>query len=210
MAKFSGILGAHISGKVGKVVYYTCRGKNCVRSLPKKTELPPSDRQQQQRQRFRAMVKLCKQFKYVVIPQIFNRAAKGMTGFNYFIKTNKEAFDQDGYVDDPGMLKVSVGKLLLPTEIQVQRHEAGSTVIDTQWIEGYYKGGITYWDELLVISYGQGLFSLVKNTGIKRGDLKGSFELPELKAVATHVYLFFASLDRTQYSESICFDLDAN
>lgn len=210
MATFNGILGAHPSGKVGKVVYYTSNGINCVRSLPKKTELPPSEKQQQQRQRFLAMNKLCNQFKDVVIPQIFNRAAKGMTGRNLFIQTNREAFDKEGYVNDPGMIKVSVGKLLLPSDLLVQRQQPGSSVINAQWTENHYKGGIAFWDELLVISYGQGLFSLIKYTGLQRGKLKGSFELPPLKAVATHVFLFFASLDRTQYSESICFALDAN
>lgn len=207
MAKFSGILGAHISGKVGKVVYYTLNGKNCVRSLPKKSEKEPSPVQVLNRQRFLKMTKFCNQFKYVVIPQIWNLSAKQMTGRNLFIKTNKGAFDAQGKVTDPKLLKLSTGKLLLPSLIQVQWHEAGSTLIDVSWVENYYKGGISYWDELLVISMGEGQFSLIENTGIKRGDLHGSFALPELKAPATHVYLFFATMDRTRYSESLCFEL---
>lgn len=207
MAKFSGILGAHISGKVGKVVYYTLKGKNCVRSLPKKSEKEPSPVQVLNRQRFLRMTKFCNQFKYVVIPQIWNLSAKQMTGRNLFIKTNKVAFDAQGRVTDPKLLKLSTGKLLLPSLIQVQRQEAGSTLMDVSWVENYYKGGISYWDELLVISMGEGQFSLIENTGIKRGDLQGSFVLPELKTPATHVYLFFATMDRTRYSESLCFEL---
>lgn len=210
MAKFSGILASQLSGKLGKVVYYTMRGKNCVRSLPRKSEVKPSPEQVLNRQRFMKMTKFCRQFKFVVIPQIWNVAAKGMTGTNYFIKTNKVAFDLEGKITDPKLIKLSVGKLLLPSEIQVQRHEAGSSLIDVSWIENNYHGGIDYWDELLVISCGEGLYSMIKNTGIKRGELKGSFELPELKTVTTHVYLFFESLDKNKYTESICFELDAN
>jgi hypothetical protein len=208
MAKFSGILRAHISGKVGKVVYFNLRGEDCVRSLPKKSEVAPSEKQILQRQRFAAMSKLCNHFKYVIIPQIWNRSAKGMTGRNLFIKTNKVAFDLQGKVTDWKLIKISQGMLFLPSEIQLQRQQPGSSVVDVSWIENFYKGGITYWDELLAVSAGDGNFSPIKNTGIKRGELKGSFELPQAKTVATHVYLFFASLDRNKYSESICFELD--
>ncbi|HLN72127.1 MAG TPA: hypothetical protein VK205_02455, partial [Prolixibacteraceae bacterium] len=196
MAKYSGIFGAYISGKVGKLVYYTSNGKKCVRSLPKKSEKEPSPVQVMNRQRFLMMTKFCNQFKYVVIPQIWNLAAKQMSGRNLFMKTNKAAFDAQGKVSDPMLLKLSTGKLLMPSLVQCQRHEAGSTLMDVDWTENYYKGGISYWDELLVISMGEGQFSLIENTGIKRGDLKGSFELPALKVAATHVYLFFATMDR--------------
>lgn len=209
MGKFSGILGAHISGKVGEVVYYTIHGKNCVRSLPKKSEVPPSEKQVLQRQRFQAMNNLSNQFKYVIIPQIWAPAAQRMTGRNLFIKTNKQAFDLQGKVTDWKLVKISQGKLFLPSEIRAQRQQAGSSVVNVSWIENYYKGGVPYWDELLAVSAGDGNFSPLKNTGIKRGELKGSFELPQAKTAATHVYLFFASLDRTKYSESICFELDA-
>lgn len=208
MAKINGFFGSGISGKVGQVVYYRYRGKDCMRSLPAKRADGGTPAQLLNQHRFLMMTRFCNQFKYVLIPQIWNLAAKKMTGRHLFMKTNKVAFDPQGNIPDLRVLKLSVGKLLLPSLIQVQRHEEGSSLIDVSWLENYYNGGITFWDELLVVSAGGDLFSTIKYTGIRRGDLKGSFELPELKAPATHLYLFFSSLERTNYSESVCVELD--
>jgi hypothetical protein len=62
-------------------------------------------------------------------------------------------------------------------------------------------------DKLMVISSGEGYYSAMVATGLTRGDQVGTFELPELPVPATHIYLFFESLDQRYYSDSICLEI---
>ena len=62
-------------------------------------------------------------------------------------------------------------------------------------------------DALMVISFVDGKFSQVTSIGIIRSALEGSFKLPLKPANVTHIYLFMASRDREEHSESICIEV---
>lgn len=207
MAKIKDIFCTGISGKIGKVVFFQRYGKTHVRSLPVVNPNNLSEKQLQNRKRFMEMQRFALQFRYVVIPQVWNPAARGMTGHQLFLKTNKGAFNPEGQVEDLKQIRLSIGKLTLPYELKARRQDQGSTVITVQWADDPYLGGVPFHDELMVISSGQGYFSEIKATGLRRGDNGGTFELPELPGPASHLFLFFASLDRRNYSESLCLEL---
>lgn len=207
MAKVKDIFGTGISGKVGKVVFFQLNGQTFARALPRRRTQPGTPAQELNRRRFREMQKFSQQFKFVLIPQVWNLASKTLSGHQLFISTNNKAFALDGAVIDPRLIKLSVGKLNLPSNMMVKRQQAGSRVVQVSWVEEYYNGGMPYWDELLAISSGEGFYSEIKNTGIRRGDQQGSFELPAMEVEATHLYLFFGSLERAKYTESMCFEL---
>ncbi|HET6557594.1 MAG TPA: hypothetical protein VFG54_09795 [Prolixibacteraceae bacterium] len=210
MAKVKDIFGAGISGKVGKVVFFQLNGQTFARGLPKRQNHPGTPAQELNRKRFREMQKFSQQFKFVLIPQVWNFASKTMSGHQLFMSTNNKAFSPDGSVIDPKLIKLSVGKLSLPSSMTVKRLQPGSNVVQVSWVEEYYNGGVPYWDELLAISSGEGFYSEMKNTGIRRGDQQGSFELPALEVDATHIYLFFGAIEKSKYTESMCFELDVN
>jgi len=44
-------------------------------------------------------------------------------------------------------------------------------------------------------------------TGLERSAQSGLFTLPVKPIDATHVYLFFASADDMDYTESVCFEI---
>jgi hypothetical protein len=157
--------------------------------------------------RFAQVMRFCGLFKDTLIPQIWNEAAINTSGFRLFQKSNSPAFGKDGSLMDPKLIRLSTGKLTLPQGLQAGKAEVGGSVIEVSWPEDLHMGGIHLKDELMVISAGDGQYSEVKATGILREQLNGSFELPELFAPATHVYLFFESKDRKNYSESICFEV---
>ena len=208
MAKVNGMFGTRLSGKLGNMVFYQFRGKDCMRSLSAKAHKEGTPNQVLQRKRFSAMVKFAKQFRFVLIPQIWNQAGKNMTGINFFIKTNSVAFNTEGIITDPRLVQLSAGKLHLPGDMITQRMEDDPSAVSIKWQEGFYSGGIPFWDELLMVSYADGLYSDIQYTGIRRGDLQGIAKLPELDVPATHVYLFFMSLDKAKYSPSICIALN--
>ena len=154
------------------------------------------------------MLQLARQFKFVVIPQIWNQASKTLTGNQLFIRTTKGAFDPEGNIPDPKKVQLSIGKLSLPLDMTVTPQEPGSTRMHVSWYPDYGGGELASWDELMVIGYGDGCYSDIKATGIRWSDNAGSFELPELKAAISHLYLFFGSLDKRHYSESICLEIN--
>lgn len=210
MAKVKDIFCTGISGKVGKVVFFQRYGKTHVRALPVINPNNWSDKQVQCRKRFAEMQKFSLQFKYILIPQIWNQISKTLTGHQLFMKTNKGAFNAEGLVEDLKQIRLSIGKLILPYNLNVQRQGEGSTTMEVKWAADPYQGGVPTWDELMAVSCDRDSFSEIKYTGIRRGDNGGSFVLPELPCPASHLFLFFGSLDRRHYSESVCFEIGAN
>jgi hypothetical protein len=156
------------------------------------------------------VIAFCKPFREFLIPQIWNDAAIRMSGFALFLKTNMQAFAADGSLIDPKLIRLSTGKLPMVEELKAERSAPGSNTINVSWSKSTVWGGIRSKDELMVVSAGDSKYSEITGTGIIRYALNGSFELPLEPTSATHIYLFFGSKDRRDYSESICFDLGTN
>ena len=206
MAQIKDIFGAGISGKLNQVVFYQRKGKTFVRALPIRKNKTDSPAQRLNKQRFGAMLRFAQQFKYVLIPQIWNPASKTLTGNQLFMKTNKGAFDAEGHIPAPRAVQLSTGKLHLPQEMVIKPEE-GTTRITVSWYPDFGGSDLAWWDELLVVALGEGQYSDIHSTGIHRGENVGSFELPRLEVPISHLYLFFGSLDKRHYSESCCFAL---
>jgi len=207
MAKVTDGLGLALSGKVEKMVFVQFNGGTYTRSTPKRTKNSWTPNMLAHQKRFALVVKFCGQFKSSVIPQIWNTAAVKMTGYALFLKTNMPAFAKDGSIEDPKKIRFSTGKLLLPQGIEANRMDEESSTIQVSWLKDAHLGGKNLKDELMYICAVDGLYSEITATGILRGKLNGSFELPENYKAATHIYLFFTSQDRRDYSESMCFEI---
>lgn len=108
------------------------------------------------------------------------------------------------------MVQLSIGKLHLPDGILLKRQGESSSLMDISWYPDDSGGATAYWDELLMIGYGEGQYSDIKATSIHRGEKSGVFNLPELEVPVSHLFLFFGSLDKRNYSKSICFELTPN
>ena len=207
MAQVKDIFGTGITGTLNQVVFYQRNGKTFIRSRPVRHKTNDSPAQLLNKQRFSAMQAFARQFKFVIIPRIWDLASRTLTGRQLFMKTNKGAFDAQGNITDPQKVQLSTGKLTLPPGLAIQPLNDGSQRISVSWYPDSNGGKLAYWDELLVIGYGKGQYSDIKATAIRRGEKGGVFELPELQEPLTHLYLFFGSLDNRHYSESICMEL---
>ena len=207
MTKVRQGLDTMLSGKFGNIVYVQRYGKTYIRRAPKRKKDSSTPAMLISQKRFGEIMRFCGQFKSTVIPQIWNLAAVGTSGFRLFQKTNSPAFAPDGSLMDAKLLKFSTGKLTLPQGLTAGRPEAGGSVIEVNWQEDEHLGGLSLQNELMAIGAAEGQYSDIVETGILRGHLHGSFELPELPTPATHVYLFFGSKDHRDYSESVCFEV---
>jgi len=207
MAEVLDVFGKKVIGKAGPVSFFISRGKTIMRSLPGKRSVPSTEKQLRNQRRFKAIRLFCNSFKDVVIPQIWNGLATTSSGYHLFMKTNSPAFDPEGIITDPMKIRLSMGNLALSPGMQARRTSSEDTIIEVKWEKDALFGGLSLRDPLMVISYGDGKYSDMKDTGLTRGNLGGNFELPKLDSPATHVYLFFVSLDRRYYSESVCFEI---
>ena len=196
-----------ITGKIGDRVYVKYKGGIYVRKTPTVRKEARTPAMLLNQQRFACVFRFCSQFKRTIIPMIWNDAAIKGSGYNYFLKSNSPAFARDGSMDDPALLKFSVGGLLMPVNLLAERQAPGSGTILAGWEKKTHLLGICLKDELMMISGDGEQFSALTPTGLKRKDLEGIFELPDSPNPASHLYLFFASEDRRSFSESRCFKI---
>lgn len=207
MAKVLGGIASSLSGKAEGTVFVQFNGSVYTRRAPRYKKSSWTPNQASARKRFAAINHFCKQFNYSVISQIWKPAAIKMGGYAFFLKSNMAAFDTDGNLLDPMMLKLSTGKLTWPEEFIVRRKEGQPNTVEVNWAVDQVLGGVHLKDELLALSAGEGKYSDLIETGITRGQLKGSFTLPDIEAQTSHLYLFFGSRDRKNYSDSRCVEI---
>ena len=207
MGKIKSSIDAIVSGKVGPVVFYQLRGKSYVRTVQVRKKNSWTPKQKLMRQRFGKVGKLWNQLKSMHVTGIWNLASEEMNGYAYFMKLNLPAFAPDGSLIDPRELQLSTGKLRLPLDFQAIRTAAGSSTIQVSWLNDPYLKQVRLQDELRVVSYANGIYSVMSPTGLDRSAQSGTFTLPIKPAEATHVYLFFASQDKLEYTESVCFEI---
>ena len=126
------------------------------------------------------------------------------------MKINMPAFGPDGSLTNPRELQLSTGKLRLPLDLIASRHAAGSSTIEVSWNNDPNLKALRLQDELMMVSYVNGVYSVLSPTGLLRSAQSGTFTMPVKPVNATHIYLFFASQDKLEYTESVCFELGAN
>lgn len=207
MAKVLGGIASSLSGKAEGTVFVQFNGGVYTRRAPQYRKSSWTPNQAAARKRFAAINHFCRQFNDSVIPLIWKPSAIKMGGHAFFLKSNMSAFDQEGSLLDAKLLKLSTGKLTWPDDFNVKRKEGQPDTIEVSWAVDQVLGGIHLKDELIVISTGEGKYSDILETGITRGMLTGSFDLPKLEAETSHLYLFFGSRDRRNYSESRCMEI---
>ncbi|MGE5394995.1 MAG: hypothetical protein ACM3P1_09625 [Candidatus Saccharibacteria bacterium] len=206
MALINANNGSALSGLVGRVVIVNTRWGSYMRSAPNYSSSSWTGRQRVHRKRFKTVNAFCRQFKETVIAQIWNDPRQRVCGHGRFLKANMPAFDAEGMLTNPLLIRLSTGVLEFPGGFQLITPQLVGEPFQVSWPEA--GSGIRTRDELMVVSAGEGKYSEILNTGILRGKKGGSFHLPPLKTEASHLYLFFGSRDRKNYSESKCFAVD--
>lgn len=197
----------NISGKLEDVVYVRRQGKTYIRKAAKKRRDANDPKMVLNQQRFVLITRFCTRFKRIIIPMIWNDRATAGSGYNLFMKNNTPAFAKDGSINDPLLLKFSIGDLPMPETIVAQRIAPDKDTIRVNWQKESHMGGIRLNDELMAISYDGENFSELMPTGIRRREVEGLFDLPALPFPAQYIYLFFAAEDRRSFSESRAFKI---
>jgi hypothetical protein len=207
MARMKRNIGELVSGKIGNVVFYQLHDKSYVRAAPVRKKDSWTEEQQFHRQRISKASGYWRALRSELMSKIWNNAAEQMNGYAWFMKSTMPALEMDGTLIDPKLLKVSVGKLPVPQQLTAIRQPTNAAIIVVSWQNDPHVKGERLNDELMVVSNAGEQFSKVTATGIVRGAKDGSFVLPSHPTLATHVYLFMASRDREEYSDSVCVEI---
>lgn len=108
-----GILGG-FSKKVGSVVGSSWKGINTMRSLPVSVRNPRTTAQQANRSSFASYSKLGSQILTGAIQPLFNRWAKQKSGYNEWVRINKNLYDKDGFQAAMMGMVIAQGELSTP------------------------------------------------------------------------------------------------
>lgn len=207
MAKLKNSLEATLSGKIGNVVYVQMDGKTYARGVPNRSKDSWSEKQLLHRKRFRAVNDFCHKLLEEPLRKIWNHASPSGRGYALFLKTNMPVFALDGSMTDVRLLQLTAGKLYLPQELKLERIAGEDSIVEVSWKNDPRLEGARLNDQLMALSTNGRIYSEILATGINRSAMKGEFRLPELHFPATHIWLFFSSEDKKDYSSSQCFEL---
>ena len=211
MAKVEDGSRSQLSGKADGLVYVRFNGGVYTRKIPKWKKESFTRGMLKNMERFKRVNAFCALFRDELIPQIWNGAEPKMSGYALFLKTNMAAFGKDGNLEDAKKIMLSTGGRSFPEGMEVSRSQVDDHLLEVKWPREMNVGGVHLKDELMVVSAADGQYSELMGTGIERNEMGGTFALPAFPMPQApgpmHLYLFFASKDRRDYSPSECFEV---
>lgn len=199
-----GILGP-FSGKVGTVVGASWRGKDVLRSLPKKTDRTPTETQLLQRQKFTFVAEFLTPISNV-ISLYYGSGSGELTRRNqamsYHIKQAVEYTDPD-FVMLYNKVQISKGDLLGIQNPSVTA-VAGSNLA-YEWDDNSGQGNAKPTDQLVVVAYAPAgnLYFTTLNAAV-RNDGSATLGLPAYFAgLEVQSWITFAAADGKSYATSV-------
>ncbi len=205
MAKFDFEKGGRLSGLIGNIVI---AGDN-VRARPKNRDKEKwSPAQKQQRLRYKAVVALYRSLRERLIIPVWKFSERNnLTAYNLFLSENMHAFDREGNIPDPVLLKMSIGKLPVAFNMSVDTNYLNQILLSINWENDKLDNKSRMSDELVVIFFNFEYFSFPIYTGITRETKKAEVKYPENFGKGNYAYIFFASKKRDAFSESMAFEV---
>ena len=200
MAKIDYENGGRISGRIANIVY----AKDVARSRPRKrkaSEWTPA--QKLQRLRYRAVVDLYRKLRNSVIYPVWKHIDKiGYTAYNLFISENMAAFDTEGKIKDPSMLKLAIGELPRPFNMSAVINSGEPTKVEISWENDEAIDPERELDHLVAVFYNGKRFSRPVSTEFLRKEEAATLAFPENYGPGSYVYIFFGNRRQDAYCES--------
>lgn len=164
--------------------------------------------QKNHRKCFASVMKYASRMMKTFVKPIWNKAAtETLSGFNLFVKANKPAFNANGIVADPGLLRFSEGSLPLPGNLMVTKSFEQSNVITVCWKNQITNPTLKH-NQLMAVFYR--IDELVEPflKVFMRKDEQAQIVLPENMGNEIWLYLFFRSVDQSAYSNDQAFKIE--
>lgn len=145
-----GILGG-FSGSVANVVGGSWKGIAYIRSKPLSVANPNTAGQQAQRTKWTAVVTAAQALLGTIVQTFWNPIAQGMSGFNRFIQTNIEAYDDSGNLIEADF-KATIGSLTGLEGLSVAA-DASTNAIVVTWTDNTGTGSALATDRVGIAIY---------------------------------------------------------
>ncbi len=202
MGKISlGILDG-VSGKVGNVVGSSWKGIDYIRAKADHIADPKTEKQLNQRAKFKAVMAFAVSLLSVIIRPIWNPKAGKMTGTNLFVRKNIGAFGIDGDIQDFSALQFSVGDLSLPEGITVTPDVEVESGVKISWGNVFDYGNKDDKLMLVAVNSADQRVAVMLDLPNTRGDGAADVVLPFEARSEVHVYVFFGDVNGKSFSES--------
>ena len=196
---------AGASGKIGTAVTYMLNGKQVIRSLPSRPrKFKATPLQQEHFNSFAAQHAFAKEIKRLIIDPIWSLASMpvGLNPYNYFIKSNRNAFGKSNIVEFPELMILSIGSLLPVKELH---YHVEQNILQLKWNNTIENGFAKADDKLhLVLLIDRKSIVFVDNTAT-RAD--GIFEYDVVKYPGSSVegFIYWSTVNYLSYSPSVYF-----
>lgn len=194
-----GILGG-VSGSIGKMIGSSWKGINYFRRKPVHYNDANTEKQIAQRTKLSACVHFACSIKESIIHPVWNPKAEKMSGFNLFVKTNLNAFNVRGEIDDFNQLQISIGDLPLPGKLLIRDDPANKGGITLSWNNNAGFGSALASDKLNVLVISEGVARALSELNITRDAEAANILLPFGAGFEAQVYVFFHSEESKSYS----------
>ncbi len=194
------IRGGIVLGKIGNVVYSKWKDIEVLKTAPVRSKNSWSERQIMHRQRFKAITEYCNKYRYTLIPQIWNLAAKNMSGRNLFLRANTPAFAMDGELTAVDKLHFSAGDLPLPQQFTARRKVGDPSKVEAEWTIDENLSPVYLNDELMMVAGNSEQFTALIATGVMRKQGSAVIDLPSDPVNITNIWLFFRAYKKDAYS----------
>lgn len=194
----------HLKGPIGTLSASSWKGIDYVRTKPVRIDFKHcSAKELGNRKSFAAVNKLAKYVKSVLIKPIWDVAVNDkMSGYNWFIKQNKRAYNSEGELIDPRMLKLTVGNLPLPLGIAITSTKEDNLIAEISWENPILMDSWYDKDELVCILFiNDKPYQLIETDSVRK-DQKAVVELPIVESEKCCVFVFFRNPERNKFSDS--------
>lgn len=198
---YSGLFN-RFSGRIGKVVFYHVGDRMYAKTYPEHVKDCCSELQLYYRERMRSTVTFYGVIRHTLLARVWQAMGrrKNRSAFNLFLQANMRAFNGTALLHD--LVRFSSGSLGLPHELEAYRD--GNRVRLTWKNEGMWSNGRLE-DELWCVVMTENMnFRIIgpEDTGAVREDEVAEIALTDEERGKVHVYCFFGTVERDDFSEN--------
>lgn len=194
-----------VNGGIGNMIGSSWKGISYLKMKPASVANPRTPDQVTQRNRFKGVQRLSHQLLDAIVKPIWNRMAVKMTGTNLFIKKNIDFFDKEGKISDYAKIKISIGRLSNPSEIEITRDPSADGSYIISWNNASMTPETHENDKLNLVILNESNPSIdpieIPELALRK-DMLYQFTPKGAVDDKLHVYAYFSNERRSLFSES--------
>jgi hypothetical protein len=200
MARFFENFFGRLRGRLGNLIFSSWLGISYIRIQTAKFHDPRTPSQRRCRSRFAACSKMGSILSKTLIRPVWKPVAQKMTGYNLFMSTNVNNFDNKGTICNyPGFV-FSFGDLPGLQSPSVKVIPGTSDMLELSWSDNSDEASASPDDKLKVVEITGQKVSFIHELPFTRSDGAATFRSNREKESQVYCYPFFSNAEFTRFS----------